>query len=89
MPGHNMRLDNCHNFHDFRALARRKLPGPIFNYTTKVNVAQTDAPQTGTSGPPPIPDQEREEHNQKLEQELEGVAGHLFTRKIGRLRGIP
>jgi FMN-dependent dehydrogenase len=27
-----MRLDNCHNFHDFRALARRKLPGPIFNY---------------------------------------------------------
>jgi L-lactate dehydrogenase (cytochrome) len=27
-----MRLDNCHNFHDFRALARRKLPAPIFNY---------------------------------------------------------
>jgi L-lactate dehydrogenase (cytochrome) len=27
-----MRLDNCHNFHDFRALARRRLPGPIFDY---------------------------------------------------------
>jgi L-lactate dehydrogenase (cytochrome) len=27
-----MRLDNCHNFHDFRALAWRKLPGPIFNH---------------------------------------------------------
>jgi L-lactate dehydrogenase (cytochrome) len=27
-----MRLENCHNFHDFRALARRKLPAPIFNY---------------------------------------------------------
>src|SRR5208282_2792705 len=30
--GHNMRLGNCHNFHDFRALARRRLPGPIFDY---------------------------------------------------------
>jgi L-lactate dehydrogenase (cytochrome) len=27
-----MRLSHCHNFHDFRALARRRLPGPIFNY---------------------------------------------------------
>ncbi len=27
-----MRLTNCHNFHDFRELARRRLPGPIFNY---------------------------------------------------------
>jgi L-lactate dehydrogenase (cytochrome) len=27
-----MRLHDCHNFHDFRALARRRLPGPIFNY---------------------------------------------------------
>lgn len=27
-----MRLSQCHNFHDFRALARRRLPGPIFNY---------------------------------------------------------
>jgi L-lactate dehydrogenase (cytochrome) len=27
-----MRLRNCHNFHDFRTLARRRLPGPIFNY---------------------------------------------------------
>lgn len=27
-----MRLGQCHNFHDFRALARRRLPGPIFNY---------------------------------------------------------
>ena len=27
-----MRLDNCHNFHDFRALAKRRLPGPIFDY---------------------------------------------------------
>jgi len=27
-----MRLHDCHNFHDFRVLARRRLPGPIFNY---------------------------------------------------------
>jgi L-lactate dehydrogenase (cytochrome) len=27
-----MRLRNCHNFHDFRRLARQRLPGPIFNY---------------------------------------------------------
>ena len=27
-----MRLVDCHNFHDFRELARRRLPGPIFDY---------------------------------------------------------
>jgi len=27
-----MRLADCHNFRDFRELARRRLPGPIFNY---------------------------------------------------------
>jgi L-lactate dehydrogenase (cytochrome) len=27
-----MRLQQCHNFHDFRILAKRRLPGPIFNY---------------------------------------------------------
>jgi L-lactate dehydrogenase (cytochrome) len=27
-----MSLDQCYNFHDFRRLARRRLPGPIFNY---------------------------------------------------------
>ena len=27
-----MRLGQCHNFHDDRELARRRLPGPIFNY---------------------------------------------------------
>ena len=27
-----MRLADCHNFHDFRRLAERRLPGPIFNY---------------------------------------------------------
>ncbi|MCK0171781.1 alpha-hydroxy-acid oxidizing protein [Aliiroseovarius sp. S1123] len=27
-----MRLKDCHNFHDFRKLAQRRLPGPIFNY---------------------------------------------------------
>jgi L-lactate dehydrogenase (cytochrome) len=27
-----MRLSNCHNFHDFRLLAQRRLPKPIFNY---------------------------------------------------------
>ena len=27
-----MRLSDCHNYHDFRALARRRLPGPIFDY---------------------------------------------------------
>jgi len=27
-----MRLRDCVNFHDFRRLARRRVPGPIFNY---------------------------------------------------------
>ena len=27
-----MRLAGCHNFHDFRELARRRLPRPIFDY---------------------------------------------------------
>lgn len=27
-----MRLKNCHNFHDFRRMAKQRLPGPIFNY---------------------------------------------------------
>ena len=30
--GTEMRLRDCHNFHDFRKLAKRRLPGPIFNY---------------------------------------------------------
>jgi L-lactate dehydrogenase (cytochrome) len=28
----HMQLSDCHNFHDFRRLAMRRLPGPIFNY---------------------------------------------------------
>jgi len=27
-----VRLGDCHNFHDFRRMAQRRLPGPIFNY---------------------------------------------------------
>ena len=27
-----MKLTHCHNFHDFRRLAKKKLPNPIFNY---------------------------------------------------------
>ncbi len=27
-----MRLSQCHNFHDFRRLAQKRLPAPIFNY---------------------------------------------------------
>ncbi len=27
-----MRLKNCYNFNDFRKLAKKRLPGPIFNY---------------------------------------------------------
>jgi len=27
-----MRVSQCHNFHDFRLLAKKRLPGPIFNY---------------------------------------------------------
>src|SRR3989449_1496948 len=27
-----MQLRNCHNFHDFRRLAKRRLPSPIFDY---------------------------------------------------------
>ena len=27
-----MRLLDCHNFHDFRKLAQKRLPSPIFHY---------------------------------------------------------
>ena len=27
-----MQLKDCHNFNDFRVLARKRIPGPIFNY---------------------------------------------------------
>jgi L-lactate dehydrogenase (cytochrome) len=27
-----VRLSDCHNFHDFRELARERLPGPLFDY---------------------------------------------------------
>ena len=27
-----MQLNDCHNFYDFRRMAQRRLPGPIFNY---------------------------------------------------------
>ena len=27
-----MKISDCHNFHDFRKLARQNLPYPIFNY---------------------------------------------------------
>ena len=27
-----MNLSNCHNFNDFRKLAKKKLPSPIFHY---------------------------------------------------------
>ena len=27
-----MRLSDCHNFMDFRKLAKKRLPSPIFNY---------------------------------------------------------
>ena len=27
-----MRLSDCHNFRDFRRMAKQRLPGPIFNY---------------------------------------------------------
>ena len=27
-----MRLQHCHNFHDFRCLAKRRLPSPLFDY---------------------------------------------------------
>ena len=27
-----MRLSDCHNLDDFRTLARRRLPGPVFHY---------------------------------------------------------
>src|SRR3954462_12725167 len=30
--GNNMRLRDCYNFHDFRRLAQRRVPGPIFDY---------------------------------------------------------
>src|SRR4029077_6375662 len=32
VAGGNMRLNHCFNFRDFRELARRRLPSPIFNY---------------------------------------------------------
>lgn len=48
----HMRLQHCHNFHDFRELARRRLPRPIFDYidgaaddelTCRRNAASFDA----------------------------------------------
>ena len=27
-----MRVQDCYNFNDFRRLAKRRLPGPIFDY---------------------------------------------------------
>ena len=27
-----MRLTDCHNIEDFRRLAKRRLPGPVFHY---------------------------------------------------------
>ena len=27
-----MKLKDCHNFYDFRKLAKKKLPSPIFHY---------------------------------------------------------
>ena len=27
-----MQLKDCHNFYDFRKLAKKKLPSPIFHY---------------------------------------------------------
>ena len=27
-----MKLKHCHNYHDFRILAKKRLPSPIFNY---------------------------------------------------------
>ena len=27
-----MRLKHCHNFHDFKRIAQKRLSGPIFNY---------------------------------------------------------
>ncbi|MBM7324641.1 alpha-hydroxy-acid oxidizing protein, partial [Agrobacterium sp. S2] len=27
-----MQLKDCYNFHDFRRMAKQRLPGPIFNY---------------------------------------------------------
>ena len=27
-----MNLGQCHNFSDFRTLAKKRLPGPIFHY---------------------------------------------------------
>ena len=32
MATRTMRLSHCHNFHDFRRLARQRLPAPIFDY---------------------------------------------------------
>ena len=43
-----MRLSDCHNFHDFRELAERRLPGPIFNYIDGAADDESDvAPEHG------------------------------------------
>jgi len=39
-----MVLRNCHNFHDFRRLAKRRLPGPIFDYIDGAADEEDDAP---------------------------------------------
>ena len=43
-----MHLDQCFNFHDFRELARRRLPRPIFNYIDGAGVNLSG----GSSGRP-------------------------------------
>ena len=37
-----MHLRDCHNFHDFRRLARRRVPGPIFDYIDGADPAIDD-----------------------------------------------
>jgi hypothetical protein len=51
-----MHLGDCHNFHDFRRLAKRRVPGPIFDYTrllalrTNALIAASDRSSNGRSG---------------------------------------
>ena len=44
-----MRLRDCHNFNDFRELARRRLPGPIFDYIAGGADDETTLRQNTTS----------------------------------------
>jgi L-lactate dehydrogenase (cytochrome) len=75
-----MRLSDCHNFHDFRELARRRLPGPIFNYIDGAADDETTHRRNTTSF----------EHCDLVPSILRGVANvNLSVTVLGQKLAVP